>query len=132
MRILIADDNQFVRRGIAQLLAQQDGWEVCGEASTSAEAIAMTREFHPDLVLLDVSMPGANGLETARMLKQQSPQTKIIIVTQHDPKHMRPLSLEMGASGCVDKTRLAFDLLPAIILLQNTSVAQSKVERKRS
>jgi DNA-binding NarL/FixJ family response regulator len=103
MRFLIADDNQFVRRGIAQLLAQQEGWEVCGEASNSVEAIAKINELHPDLVLLDVSMPGANGLETARVLKQKSPQTKIPIVSQHDPKNMHPRSLEMGASGCVDK-----------------------------
>jgi two-component system, NarL family, response regulator NreC len=126
MRILIADDNQFVRRGIAQLLAQQEGWEVCAEASNSAETIAKTSELHPDLVLLDVSMPGANGLETARVLKQKSPQTKILIVTQHDPKCMLPHSLEMGANGCVDKARLAIDLLPAIIALQNTSSLRAK------
>ena len=120
MRILIADDNQFVRRGIAELLGQQEGWEICGEASESAEAIAKTSELHPDLVLLDVSMPGRNGLETTRLLKQKFPQTKILIITQHDPKQMLPPSLEMGASGCVDKARLAVDLLPAIRALQKT------------
>src|ERR1700733_2508928 len=123
MRILIADDNAFVRRGMAELLAEQEGWEVCGEASNSTEAIAKINELHPDLVLLDVSMPGTNGLETTRLLKQHSPQTKILIVTQHDPKYMLPHSLEMGASGCVDKARLAIDLLPAIRALQDTSVA---------
>jgi DNA-binding NarL/FixJ family response regulator len=126
MRILIADDNQFVRRGIAQFVARQEGWEVCGEASNSAEAIAKTSELHPDLVLLDVSMPGANALETVRVLKLQSPQTKILIVTQYDPKYMLPHLLEMGASGCVDKARLAIDLLPAIIALQNTSSLRAK------
>ena len=120
MRILIADDSQFVRRGIAELLAQQEGWEVCGEASESAEAIAKTSELHPDLVLLDVSMPGRNGLETTRLLKQKFPQTKILIITQHDPILMLPRSREMGANGCVDKARLAVDLLPAIRALQET------------
>jgi two-component system, NarL family, response regulator NreC len=123
MRILIADNNAFVRRGMAELLAEQEGWEVCGEASNSTEAIAKTNELRPDLVLLDVSMPGTNGLETTRVLKQKSPQTRILIVTQLDPKHMLPRALEMGASGCIDKARLGIDLLPAIRALQNTSVA---------
>src|SRR5579864_8181429 len=114
MRILLADDNQFVRRGIAALLAQQDGWELCAEASNSQEAIEKASELHPDLVLLDVSMPGGNGLETTRVLKQRFPQTTILIITQHDPRPMLPRALEVGASGCVDKARLALDLLPAI------------------
>jgi DNA-binding NarL/FixJ family response regulator len=121
MRILLADDNEFVRRGIAGMLAQQEGWELCGEASNSQEAIEKTSELHPDLVLLDVSMPGRNGLETTRVLRQRFPQIKVIIITQHDPRQMLPRSLELGASGCVDKARLASDLLPAIRALQNIS-----------
>jgi DNA-binding NarL/FixJ family response regulator len=63
MRILLADDNQFVRRGVAGILAQQEEWELCGEASNSREAIEKTSELHQDLVLLDVSVPGGNGLD---------------------------------------------------------------------
>lgn len=85
MRILLADDNQFVRRGIAGILAQQEGWVLCGEASSAQEAIERTSELHPDLVLLDVSMPGGSGLETTRVLKQRFPRTAILIITQHDP-----------------------------------------------
>jgi DNA-binding NarL/FixJ family response regulator len=114
MRILIADDNQFIRQGIARLLAQGEGCEICGEASNSAEAIARTRELRPDVVLLDVSMPDGNGLETTRVLKQEFPQTKILIITQYDPKLMLPRSLEAGGSGCVDKARVAIDLLPTL------------------
>ena len=125
MRILLADDNQFVRRGIAGMLAQQEGWELCGEASNSQEAIEKTSELHPDLVLLDVSMPGGNGLETTRVLKQRFPQTTILIVTQHDPRQMLPRALELGASGCVDKARLALDLLSAIRAAQDGIAAQN-------
>jgi len=121
MRILLADDNQFVRRGIAAILAQQEGWVLCGEASNSQEAIEKTSELHPDLVLLDVNMPGANGLETTRVLKQRFPATKILIITQHDPKQLLPRSLELGANGCIDKARLAIDLLPAIRALHSSS-----------
>src|ERR1041385_3020825 len=121
MRILLADDNQFVRRGIAGILAQEEDWVLCGEASNSQEAIEKTSELHPDLVLLAVSMPGGNGLETTRVLRRRFPQTKILIITQHDPKQLLPRSLELGASGCVDKARLASDLLPAIRAVQNTA-----------
>ena len=119
MRILIADDNQFVRRGIAGLLAQQDGLKVCGEAANSAEAINKASELLPDLVLLDINMPGGNGLETSRVLKQKVPQTKILIVTQHDPNQMLPCALEVGAMGCVDKARLGLDLVAAIRAVQD-------------
>lgn len=112
MRILIADDNHFIRRGIAKILDQH--YEVCGEASDSAETIEKVSQLHPDLVLLDISMPDGNGLETTRVLKQKLPQTRILIITQHDPKQMLPRALELGAVGCVDKARLALDLLPAI------------------
>ncbi|HXZ81045.1 MAG TPA: response regulator transcription factor [Terriglobales bacterium] len=121
MRILIADDNQFVRRAIVGLLAQQDGIEVCGEASDSADAIQKATELQPDMILLDISMPGRNGLETARVLKQKFPETKILIVSQHDPKQMLARSLEVGASGCIEKARLAIDLLPMIRGLQKAS-----------
>lgn len=125
MRILLADDNQFVRRGIAALLAQQDGWELCGESSNSQETIEKVSELHPDLVLLDVSMPGRNGLETTRVLKQRFPQTTILLITQHDPRQMLPRALELGASGCVDKARLALDLLPAIRAAQDGIATQN-------
>jgi len=114
MRILIADDNELVRRGISGLLADQEGWQVCGEARDAADAIQKASDLRPDLILLDVSMPGKNGLETARAIKEQLPHTKILIISYHDPKQMLPWSLEVGADGCIDKARLGIDLLPAI------------------
>jgi DNA-binding NarL/FixJ family response regulator len=69
-------------------------------------------------------MPGTHGLETARILKRKLPQTKILIISQHDPKLLLPLSLEAGADGSVDKARLSSDLLPAIRELENTSSGQ--------
>jgi two-component system, NarL family, response regulator NreC len=125
MRILLADDNQLVRRGIAGVLAQQEGWVLCGEASSSEETIEKTSELHPDLVLLDVNMPGGNGLETTRVLKQRFPRTTVLIITQHDPRQILPRALDLGASGCIDKARLALDLLPAIRAVQDGLAAQN-------
>jgi DNA-binding NarL/FixJ family response regulator len=121
MRILVADDNQLVRQGIGGLLAQEVSIKVCGEASNSSDAIQKASQLRPDLILLDVSMPGESGLETARVLKQRFPEIKILMISQHDPKPMLSRSLEIGASGCVDKARLATDLLPAIRDLQSAS-----------
>ena len=114
MRILIADDNQFVRRGLASLLSNEHECEICGEASNATETLRKATELRPDLVLLDVSMPGASGLDTARRLRQQIAEIKILILSQHDPSRMFAHSLEAGADGFVDKGRLATDLLPTI------------------
>jgi DNA-binding NarL/FixJ family response regulator len=113
LRILIADDNDLIRRGIAGLLAA-DGLQVCGEARDSAETIQKASDLQPDLVLLDVSMPGISGLETARQLRRQFPSIKILIMSQHDPAQLATSARDAGAHGCVDKARLASDLLPAI------------------
>jgi DNA-binding NarL/FixJ family response regulator len=114
MRVLIADDNELVRRGVAELLSDDRDLEVCGEAADSNETLQKAGELRPDLVLLDFSMPGMDGLNTAKLLRQKFPSLKILIVSQHDPKKLLPRSLQAGAQGCIDKARLATDLLPAL------------------
>lgn len=114
MRVLITDDNEQVRRGIAGLLSGEKDLEVCGEASDSNETIRKAGELKPDVVLLDVSMPGTNGLNTAQILRQQLPALKILIISQHDSSQLLPRSLEAGADGCIDKARVAIDLLPTL------------------
>ena len=114
MRILVADDNDMVRRGVTGILSSVTDWEVCGEAGDGSEALRKARELLPDLVLLDISMPGQSGLEAARLIRQELPKTKIIIMSQHDPIQLLPRVLEVGAHSCVDKSRLSTDLLASI------------------
>ncbi|MGH9528617.1 MAG: response regulator [Terriglobales bacterium] len=114
MRILVADDNQLVRRGLVRLLSTETSCEICGEASNASETLQKASELRPDIVLLDVSMPGASGLDTARRLRQQIPGIKILIMSQYDPNRMPAHSREAGANGFVDKGRLGTDLLPTI------------------
>jgi len=122
MKILVADDNQLVRRGIAGLLSADKSWEVCGEASNASEILQKVTELRPDLILLDVSMPGMNGLDAAQLLRKQLPALKILIVSQHDAKLLLDRSLKAGAHGCIDKARIATDLLPTLRnMLQKTS-----------
>lgn len=114
MRVLIADDNELIRRGIVALLSAEKDVEICGEASDSTETLKKADELRPDLVLLDVSMPGTNGLHTAQLLSQKLPSLKILIMSQHDPNQLLPRSLEAGAHGCIDKGRIATELLPTM------------------
>ena len=114
MRILIADDNDAVRRGVVGLLSSETGWKVCGEARDGSEALQKARELLPDLILLDVSMPGMNGLEVARLLRRELPEVKILVISQHDPMHLLPRVIEAGGNGCVDKSRLSTDLVASI------------------
>ncbi len=114
MRILLADDNRHVREAIVQLLAVESDVEVCAEAVDSVDALEKAAELQPDIILLDVSMPGRDGFETARDLKQKLPQIKVLIISQHDPELILPRALAAGADGCLDKSRLGTELLPAL------------------
>jgi len=123
MRILIVDDNERIRRGVMDILASKKNWNVCGEARDGTEAIRKARELLPDLILLDISMPGLNGLEAARLLRQEIANTKILLMSQHDPLPLLPGAMQAGANGCVDKSRLGTDLLSSIERISGISEA---------
>jgi DNA-binding NarL/FixJ family response regulator len=114
MRILIADDNQLVRSSVATLLSDEQGWTVCGGAKDADETLSLAQQHLPEIVLLDVSMPGRSGLDIARLLRQQFPNVKILMISHHDPQQLLPSALEAGANHCIDKACLGTDLIPAI------------------
>jgi DNA-binding NarL/FixJ family response regulator len=105
-RILLADDHPKVRRHVRDALESQKGWEVCGEASTGREAIAMTETYTPDVVVLDLSMPDLNGLEAARQISQKFPQTVVFILTMHDAHELMHEVQAAGARACLTKSNL--------------------------
>jgi two-component system response regulator NreC len=123
MRIPIVDDNERIRRGVMDILASKKNWNVCGEARDGTEAIRKARELLPDLILLDISMPGLNGLEAARLLRQEIANTKILLMSQYDPLPLLPGAMQAGANGCVDKSRLGTDLLSSIERISGISEA---------
>jgi DNA-binding NarL/FixJ family response regulator len=118
MRILIADDHHLIRRGVADLLSKEAGWEICGEATDAAQALQKASELNPDLVLLDISLPDGSGLEAARRIRQEIPHVRILMMSHHDATQFVQSALESGADGCIDKARLALDLVATIKNLQ--------------
>src|SRR5437868_14880371 len=103
-RILLGDDYTIVRRGIENLLEGHSEWQVIGEASDGAEAIEKAKDLHPDVMVLDVTMPRMNGLEACRLLRRQAPGLEILFVTQHDSPQMMREALDAGARGYVVKS----------------------------
>jgi DNA-binding NarL/FixJ family response regulator len=114
LRIFIADDSEIVRRGVVRILSSEPTWEICGEAPDGTEALQRVQELLPDMILLDISMPGIGGLDVARRLRLELPKIKIIVMSQHDPAHLRARVLEAGGDACLDKGLLAAELLPTI------------------
>jgi PAS domain S-box-containing protein len=114
VRILVADDHEVIRRGVCALLAAGKNCEICGEAVDGQDAIEKARQLHPDLVIMDVSMPNLNGLEATRVIHRTLPDTQILILTQHDSQEMMRQALNAGARGFVVKSSVAHDLLNAV------------------
>jgi PAS domain S-box-containing protein len=116
-RIMIADDHEVMRRGVRGLVESQEEWSVCGEAIEGIEAISKTRELHPDLLILDISMPGMSGIEAAQRILKDDPSIKILFFTMHDsPQMMREIS-NVGAWGYVAKARAGNDLVDAVRII---------------
>jgi len=113
-RIFIADDHDIVRRGIRPLINAESGWEVCGEAANGREAVARVLKLKPDIVILDVAMPGLGGLESTRQIKRELPETQILIFTGQENESLVHQLFLAGARAFVLKSEGADTLIPAI------------------
>src|SRR5437899_772633 len=99
LKILVVDDHDIIRRGLKELLTARHGWEVCGEAKTGREAVALAEQLKPEIVVMDVSMPDLNGLEAARRISKALPKTGILILTMHFSDQLVRDVVEEGARG---------------------------------
>jgi len=113
-RILIADDHAIVRRGLRALLTSQPGIEVCSEASSGTEALDYLKKEKPDLMVLDLTMPEMNGLEVARVAREESPTTDILVLSMHFSEEIAREVLRCGAIGYVLKSDADTELLAAV------------------
>ena len=113
-RVLLAEDHTIVRKGLRSLLDKETGIKVVGEAEDGREAIAKAEELHPDVVVMDIAMPGLNGLEATRQIKKRFHDIKIIILTMHTNKEYVSQTLKAGASGYLVKKAAPDELISAI------------------
>jgi two-component system, NarL family, sensor kinase len=113
-RILIADDHEVMRRGLRGLLETHEEWAVCGEAVEGHEAVTKAKELRPDLVIMDINMPGLSGIEAFAEIRQANPATKILFFTVHDSEQMAREVAEAGGHGYVAKSRAGRDLVDAV------------------
>lgn len=114
IRILLADDHDLVRTGIERLLADISDMTVVGHATSGEEAVWRSRELQPDVVLMDVRMPGIGGLEATRKITSRDPQIKVIAVSAWDDDPLPSRLLQAGASGYVAKDAPFEDVIKAI------------------
>lgn len=103
VRVLLADDHRIFRDGLRSLLAAHESVDVVGEADNGLDALARCQELAPDVVVLDISMPGLNGIEVCRRLQQELPATRVIILSMHSDRRFVQEALRAGARGYVLK-----------------------------
>ncbi|MGB9446214.1 MAG: response regulator, partial [Candidatus Acidiferrum sp.] len=114
LSILIADDHEVIRRALRSLLSSRPEWTVCGEAANGIEAVKMTRDHRPDVILMDISMPEMNGVDATKSIVREFPNTRVLIISQNDPEITRRQAQEAGAAGYVAKADLSRSLLGSI------------------
>lgn len=114
MRVLIADDHGVVRQGVRGVLEEVEGLEIVGEAADGDEALAMIRELDPDVVVLDVNMPGKTGLEVAAELRSEGHSARVLVLSMHDDPEYVLQAVRSGADGYVLKDAAPADLREAV------------------
>ena len=114
IRVLLADDHTLFRQGIGTLLGRDAHIEVVGEVSNSGDAVNQCNELRPDVVLMDISMPGISSFDAARQIKKSRPETKVLFVSMYDDEDYLSQALESGANGYVLKDTAAPELITAI------------------
>ena len=114
IRVLIADDHELVRHGLRELLALEDDIEVIGDVGDGVEAVNLSKSLRPDIVLLDLLMPGKSGLEALADILQEDPQARIIILTGLDDEATVFQAMQLGAAGYILKTASPHELAQAI------------------
>lgn len=113
-RVLIVDDHAVIRRGVQGILSTYSEWDLCGEADNGQDAIRLAGELAPEVVIMDVSMPGMNGLEATRIMHDVLPETKVLLLTLHSSSEFVRSAFRAGARGYVLKSDAENELVRAL------------------
>jgi DNA-binding NarL/FixJ family response regulator len=128
-RVLIVDDHAFIRRGVQSILDSFPEWELCGEAGSGAEAITRVEELKPDIVLMDVTMPGMNGIDATRVIRRAHPRVKIVLLTLHESTEILRSGFRAGANGYLLKADAEEELMKAMrVVFGGGSYISPKIE----
>jgi two-component system response regulator DevR len=114
LRLLVVDDHELVRQGLIALLDRREHFQVVAEAGTAAEAVEMARKFEPDLVVMDVRLPDGSGIEACREIRQEFPNTRVVILTSYPDEEAVLSAIIAGASGYLLKQIRSRDLVSAL------------------
>jgi two-component system, NarL family, response regulator NreC len=125
-RILLADDHVLIRQGVRKILSDMPGTQVVGEANDGVEAIALIKEFVPDLAILDIGLPQVSGIEVAREIRKVLPDIKILILTMHKNKEYLYHAIAAGAQGYLLKEDSDEELFAAIETIRNGAIYVTK------
>jgi len=117
IRIVIADDHRILRAGLKTLLSTDSNLEVVGEAANFEETIQRAQDLHPDIVIMDISMPGMDGLAALPLLLQGAPQIRVLMLTMHEDNAILQAYLRAGASGYIIKRAAESELIDAIYVV---------------
>jgi len=125
-RIFVADDHEVVREGVKSLLRMRPDWEICGESANGPDTVAGVLSSRPDALVLDLSMPGMNGLEVAKRIVADGNGTKILVFTMHDSAVLTEEVRKAGAHGLVHKSLAGRDLIRALeVILEGGNFFES-------
>lgn len=113
-RVLVVDDHALLRRGIQSIVKAWPGWEIAGESGTGEEAVDLAASLKPDIILMDISMPGMGGLEATKIICQQFPQAKVVMLTLHDSLEGVRTALQAGARGYLLKSDTEAEMMRAL------------------
>jgi len=113
-RVLIVDDHAFIRRGVQSILHAFPEWELCGEADNGADAVRLSEALKPEVIIMDISMPGLNGIEATRTIHKNHPETKVILLTLHDNNELVRSAFRAGARGYLLKVDAEKELVQAL------------------
>jgi two-component system, NarL family, response regulator NreC len=114
IKVLLVDDHAIMRDGIRALLSLADDIEIVGEAGEGREAIEKAGQLSPDVVVMDIAMPGMDGLEATRRIVKHNPRSRVLILSQHDDKEYILSAIRAGSAGYIPKRALGSDLVSAI------------------
>ena len=113
-RIVIIDDHPLFRKGLEQLIASNEGFAVCGEGANAAEGLSILRKLKPDLAIVDVSLPGANGIELIKNIRAEFPKLPVLVLSMHDESLYALRSIRAGAQGYVMKQEALENVVRAL------------------